>query len=169
MKTTSLLLGRRRGMGGLLVMTRDPGHLGGIPSKRPGSATAVSTPRLQTLFLSLQFHNTLRTQAPHRSRRLARVPTRELTRCLARIASTSRCAGKPQSFRQRPRSHPRFVNLVGKPPIMICHFQELGAFRGRQVFGEIFAIDSVFPKACCQLSRRLNCHCTPPSTQFPIQ
>jgi hypothetical protein len=37
----------------------------------------------------------------------------------------------------------------------------------RQVLGEIFAIDRLFPKTCCQLSRRLNRHGCPPDPRFP--
>ena len=55
-------------------------------------------------------------------------------------------AGKPESFRRRPRSHPRFVDFVSKLPIMFCHSQQSDAMV-RQVFGEVFAIGGLFPKA----------------------
>ena len=95
--------------------------------------------------------------------RLARAPTRELTRRLVGIASTSRCAGKPESFRQRPRSYPRLVNSVGHLPIVFRHFQQSGTLRRWQVFTrDDFAIDGVGLETYCQFARRPNCHGCPP-------
>jgi len=121
---------------------------GGESDPRPGSATVVGVsqrPPKQTYSSVRGFTTPVRLKRRTRHARLARGTTRELNRCLVRIASASRCAGKPESFRQGPGSHPRLVDFVGKPPIMFCNSQQSDAMV-RQVFGEVFAIDRPFPE-----------------------
>jgi len=152
-------------MGCLWVMAR-PRPVGGYHSKRPGSATVVGVsqrPPKQTYSSVRGFTTPVRLKRRTRHARLARGTTRELNRCLVRIASASRCAGKPESFRQRPRSYPRLVNSVGHLPIVFRHFQQSGTLRRWQVFTrDDFAIDGVGLETYCQFARRPNCHGCPP-------